>query len=649
MPTNQVMIEEEWPFIDTTQLYIDMRGTMPTSATMFKAGNDVIRFSRLRTIPPIQNWPDTLGEMEVQMNSGGAETQAVAAIASVAEDAAGVQSVVAAPTVTANDPVTMVERMEPYGAECEQYSIEDMARRPNVIEQFAWSSSDPLGQIERWAVPYDLIGGTAVVPFNHFVYWGGPVHVRLELTSSFSQIGKLRLVFIPDMDEGYITARIGLPTKGGFQSQILNQFVEIDAGANRSVEMTIPFVYPMMRLDTLNIGDGYEDTTTHSLGTLILVVQNPLVVATGSPQTTAQITMYADFPQATGCPAFNILRQVPLTKYTALSRATQRRLGKKDEEKKDEEAMADFKPGHLARLLDRTFRPQGGAMSSMAKEASNITKVVKGAVDVADHIAGSLAGNNDKPGVMLDNDQMCPVNTFETSTTMNTFRGMQLGARPGEVRALTEMDVGTSTDEMSLGYLMGLWNLENFTTTLHPTTTGMVFEMPFMPTPAQWQAELGDVLDVGPTEYFSHLFDYWNAGYFELRMQAVRNRVTGCKLWVTAIYNADALGPITLQEATSGYGVAIDLADGQSDYYIRIPFRSNLQWYPIPHFKPGLELTMKEVCPALIQVYVLNPLVQDATVPPYIYLNFYWRIGDLRFMFPGDGPTFFLRPLTYEP
>jgi len=288
----------------------------------------------------------------------------------------------------------------------------------------------------------------------------------------------------------------------------------------------------------------------------------------------------------------------------------------------------------------------GNVISGALHTASNVVGVANKVVDVAGAVTGALNGDHDKPMVGHEAPVMLMAPVMDIASTIGIGQGVHAGARPDEVRVIRPVDVGSKTDELKISHWLSLWNYDQ-TFTIHPDSDGFIWEMLFMPTPVIYGSSVATQYNVGPTEYISHIFDFWRAESLEIKFQAVRNRVTGCKVWVTPVYNG-VIGPLSsITEATAAYGTSLDLADGQSEYIVEIPFRSDRKWYPIPHQSPTAG-ALSRFAPCVVQMYILNQLVQDPTVPDYIYINVYWRFKNLEFMFPGDGLAYFRNPLTYQ-
>ena len=639
VPVNQSMISTSMRFVDQSRLTVRIDGGGLAASRIFYSTGDAPCAIGLREVPHIK--VGDVGRFKVQMAE---------AAASSIESHAGVSSVVAAVPQEAES-VRQPTAMSDYGAEGAQYSMEQMAERTNFIHNVTWATTDTFGKLATWQVPADLIGGSAAVPFNNFLYWNGPVRVRIDVTSSYTQVGMCILYFVPDFSEAMVDVKIA----DSLQDQIVNQHVFMLAGAPRSYLFEIPYLHPLLRFDTSKIGEGWLDANTLGLGTLVLGVVNPLIVPAGSLQTIANLAVYVEFPKPQGGPAFSILRQIPLTTWGPSTRARKKALGlmARKEERKDDgfEVVTQAPRGVDNRRRNRVVGVskavvQGGAFSAMTKTASNVVKVAGKVVDVADGLAGALNVDHDKPMVAHEPMGMVQVPMIDIATTIGVVQGVHLGARSDEVRIVSPQEVGSSTDELSIGHWLSLWNFDE-TFTIHPASDGFVWEMAMMPTPILYGSSTTTTYSVGPTEYISHLFEYWRAEALEIKFQVVRNRVTGCKVWVTPVYNGTFGALPSIVEATAAYGTSLDLADGQTEYIVPIPFRSDRKWYPIPHQSPTTGET-SVFAPCIVQMYILNQLVQDPTVPDYIYVNVYYRFRNLEFMFPGDGISYFRNPLTYN-
>jgi hypothetical protein len=703
VPLNETMNDPdvEVPYLDNGKITWTFGSAVQSASRFWFSCDEAMGFGCLREIPPLKMSYIPPGADErkhyedrsLRGQSGFLSADASAKLANVFAEAADepeVEIVAGVADAAATDGGAEsgnvpqnVPSVSRYGIEDCQYSIQDLAARPQFIHTLNWTTTTPLGVMATYDVPLHFIAGTVASNFNRFHYWAGNIKVTIQVNSVFTQRGMLWYGFIRDMGGTYSSVRILSGTQGGFQQMILNNpdgFIA--AGGTRTVEYIIRYVYPKIRMPTEDIGQGWNETPTtpESLGSFAICCFNTLEVAEGSAATTVPVIIKASFIEESGCPAFTILRTVPLTTYGLKGKKPtppkplerQKKYIKfRPNEEKDEGGQtcsfygAFYKRQQQLRVDARNnmrayarqypagsmdgwsdvIEPQGGVMSGALHAVPNVVNVVKKGVDVASDLKGLVTGKFDKPYAMLPPHTMIMQSNYAVSETSGIDMGVHLGARYNETRGLRQTDMGTTCHELEWSHIFSQWNFDQPTVVVHPATTGLLWEMPIMPCPMAYAAANGTTIDIGPTEWAAHNFDFWTSAGFEVRIIVTRNKVSSVKLFCTVLWNAE-IGPLDLETVTAGWGGYLDLADGRSEYIVRVPFRGDRVFYPITHRPPDSGPT-KRYSPGIFQIYVVNELVADPIASSNIDLNVMWRLIDFKAMWPGQGISNFEMPLVY--
>lgn len=375
------------------------------------------------------------------------------------------------------------------------WSLEKMLRRENLVAAFPWALTDAPGtELVITAttpttvvdIPSDLLQNAIVAsPFLRFQWWRcNKVRVRLQLVASRFHQGRLLVYFWPTClpKANVSVASIG-PTRA---TQVQHGFLDPSNGT--VLDMEIPFRFHKGWVD-LVFGD--------SLGQLHVQVLNQLQAATGA-STSVEIKMFVTFDE----PHFRVPRPGG-SSFDALRREA-------------ELAGYDIVKRPPKSLLSTTVRakPESGVFSKMGSAAGGeLDKLVQSVVPA--EITGAVAGIMlDKPAVT----EFPPPLVRKDAQYMSSHRGVEnlerMTFEPSR-QDITTTQFGDSTDEMDMKYLL---SKRVYLTTFNWASTNNVGDVLYSTiiSPAHLIAGFtpltGVPFEPTPFGYLANLFTYWRGG-----------------------------------------------------------------------------------------------------------------------------------------
>jgi hypothetical protein len=165
------------------------------------------------------------------------------------------------------------------------HEIRDFLRRPVVLTDFLWSTTDlSNGILAQYTNPTTLLSHTMnSEKVRGFVGFKGKMVVRMQVNAQRFQQGRLLLHYIPMYDHQVVNRRDAALSNLVFKTQ--QPRIDFDVATDTEVILEIPFVYPF---EYYNLRGQYP-----TVGTFFVSVYSPLISPTGD--TSCDVTCWGHF------------------------------------------------------------------------------------------------------------------------------------------------------------------------------------------------------------------------------------------------------------------------------------------------------------------------------------------------------------------
>ena len=477
----------------------------------------------------------------------------------------------------------------------------------SLIDVSDWSTTQPPGTIlAKFDVIKDLLDNTfTAAPFNEYVYWRGDIEFKFQVTSVPQALGMVVAVFVPLTRREFIEDNI----LTNFSSLTVNPCTYMFANTNTAATLTIPFNSPQNNLD---IREALNNNITNSLGTIYLVVFNPIQIPT-SVSDTATISTFTSFKNS----EFKIPR---LAKPVAFDDKTRRFIP---------ESLAGIASGVAASVVPALLAskpentsedvPKSGSKGIIATAASKLLPGPFG--DVLSSVAGKLG--LDKP---TDPTVTNPVKVLSTQP-MNFGDGVEtidkMSVLPQQIFPATTETFASSTDEMSLNYLKKKFSYLGtfgYKTTQAPGT--VLASFPANPIPSELFN--GETTKIPLLSYLALKYAYYKGG-ITYRFQIVASSFHTGKIMVALNYGEYSPLPLAdIRTITSQYGTVKEINQGSNEFDVTISgamISPNL-------YVPNDNIPSSNDSYGYINIVSLNKLVAPNNAPTEISINVYIAAAD---------------------
>lgn len=450
------------------------------------------------------------------------------------------------------------------------WTMSNILGRKTMVATGIWDASMARHHT-LWAAvaPWDVIIKTSNnhVAFNMFNFWRGKVRIEVRVNGTSFHVGRLILYYAPMTNFNTALRWHGNNTC----AQTSVPYVMIDPALNTPAVLEIPFINPKNAINLENPG------VTDFLGTIGLDVFSQL--ATGAVTTPAVgWTVLVSFHELDSQGQFSIPGKlgtigVPYN-YSAITAGSSFApgLSLKDKHKEDEE-----------------FGVIQGNTTSYTNNFRGVERAVVGdQKNTSEDFSGAAAGSTqhlsclDKPNIALSPLPVfrSPVGYFSNAVNFDYLEALAL--HPPESKS-DKHTFSTGVDEMSLPYLCSIMNpLQIFTwdqtsavntilatNFLCPCAGGLKGDWPKTTINVAPTLNTVEVLSI---DYFSAKFSFWS-GSLRYRVAVIASGYHSGRLFMGFHYG-QYQSAATLEDATSQYGVYIDLNDGQHEFDIVVPFEA---------------------------------------------------------------------------
>lgn len=153
------------------------------------------------------------------------------------------------------------------------HEIRDFLRRPVVLTEFLWSTTDLTNAVlAQYTNPTTILSHAMNADkVRGFVGFKGKMVVRLQVNAQRFQQGRLLLHYIPMYDHQVVNRKDAAMSNLVFKTQ--QPRIDFDLSTDTEVVLEIPFVYPF---EYYNLRGQYP-----TLGTFFVSVYSPLISPTG--------------------------------------------------------------------------------------------------------------------------------------------------------------------------------------------------------------------------------------------------------------------------------------------------------------------------------------------------------------------------------
>jgi len=171
------------------------------------------------------------------------------------------------------------------------WTLPDMMKKLNLLKTGVWNTTHIAGtELEKLRIPTDVLLPLGCGQSTHATVWNNFRYVRWQsisitvtINSNKFQVGSLNLNYYPGLNPTAFTARsFGTPAS---QTTVTHGIIQ--AGMSNSITLKLPWINGMEYMTTENYNINYLTNPWQELGTLGLVVWNPLLVGATQPGTVA--------------------------------------------------------------------------------------------------------------------------------------------------------------------------------------------------------------------------------------------------------------------------------------------------------------------------------------------------------------------------
>jgi len=459
-----------------------------------------------------------------------------------------------------------------------RWSLDNVLQRPFLVQSLDWTVSQPaLTILQSWNVPLDLLVTNNVdYPFRMFHYWNGKIQLHLQVTGTPFHQGTCILVYLPCVPLGSrATEILANPC-----SLTVNQHIMVHANTSTSACLSIPFINPAEYIDLYSDSGSSDGVAGKTLGSVHLLVFNPLQAATSST-TQLNVSLFARFIDN------------------------------------------NFKvPRRTAEItLFSTPAPFPSVGSSRVFKAQSLGSIVQKALPkniVADSI-DALVGvvGLDAPTDPNHASSMKMISTQHLNNSVGVQNLDKFTLDPSVMQQIVPRTFGVDVNEASFQYLKSKYSfLGSFSYTSSNIPGSVVASIPLTPICVPLYTD--QVSYVPLLEYISLPYAYWKGG-LKYKIQAICTSAHVTKLFCSVSYNnLTTTPPVSLPSLTSQYGIVFDVAQGSNEIEFTVPYVSSAPYKSMCNTYRYINASMHM---GQLDFVVLNRLASSNNVADNITFN----------------------------
>jgi len=539
------------------------------------------------------------------------------------------------------------------------WTLADMAVRFNYVVTAAWNTGMTVNTVVYSALVPTTILNTATiqVPFNRFVYWRGNVRLRFQINATRFHQGRLIAYFVPLTPLATVQTwhQLNQP------AQTSVQHVFLDPSVNTIAELFIPFVN-FKNYILNNVGN----VELNGLGVVQLQVFNPLQVGgTGGTVSVNVVVMASledsefkipvsipyppgvDFQQGIHDErevagfvrlALSDREEKPLRQAQAAS-FVRRDLVGFDFSYKDMNISTDgFARSAIIGEQKPLWRAQGNLISVTNNKMQNCSQSAMPIEMTGDSFDVRATARDVSAPIAMDKVNVTvqpPYVTRKAIGYMNHANNLEfldrLAIKPSSLNLVGPEHFGTVQDEMEFEYI---FSMPTFLQTINWPQSSLVNDVlaQGVLAPGGFAIGTGPYFSVASTspsptwfptmlEYATLPFSFWRGG-FRFHFDFVATGFHSGRLWLGIHYGV-AGTPGTLDGATAGYGVNIDVSPDCHHFTYDIPYLSGTDYKRVVNGQNIVGIYGEEYFTGVWSLRVVNPLVMTENVFPAISINMF--------------------------
>lgn len=489
----------------------------------------------------------------------------------------------------------------------------DLARiveRPTLVTSFRWSTNvnDVIyrGTIPASVLPIKL----ARIPFETFQYWRGDVTLRLQVAGSPLVQGILAMTFVPLVDRTELDSM-----SWDLCSLSINPTVYLFANTNTHAELRIPFNHFQSYLNTDFPSEPLFATRNQNLGCVIIYVLQPL--KTGGTVTSVNVSLFSilensQFKVPRLSSAIGAAESGVMSAISSLMQVGGNLLS----------PLMESVGTHARHVVDQvSSETVEGLISKVASKALPVNLIGDSIDAVGDVLSGALGFLGlDNPTIPTEMGR----HVIKTNGSMNYAIGPEhiekMSVMPSAMSLVTPETFATVTDEMDVDYLYRRYSyLASFNVPVDAAAGSVIWNVPMSPFPTlvtdpttgKSVVPAGSIIQKSVwfplISYLGLPYRYWTGG-LKYKFIVSASSMHTCKLYVAFNYGITT-NPVNLLDASSQYGVAIEINQGSNEFEFSVPYVATRPYLEVCRGNQSINDSM-----GIMSVVVMNPLVAPVSV-----------------------------------
>jgi len=504
------------------------------------------------------------------------------------------------------------------------WDLSRIVERPTLVTAFQWTA-ERAGLLYSAPIPSGILPiRLAKIPFQSFQYWRGDVTLRLQVAGSPIVQGIIAMTFVP------LVSRMELDSMSWDLSSLsINPTVYLYANTNTHAELRIPYNHFCSYLRTDFPVDPADLSREQNLGHVVIYTLAPLKTVGSVTSVTVSLFSIMENNQ------FKVPRLS--SAITAMGRAEASILTSAlstiaEVGSNILHPMMENIGNHTRDVLTRRLRTAPGEIIKHVAAKAMPSNFIGDAIDVA---SGALEGALGFLG--LDNPTI-PTEQGRTiakaNGSMNYAVGPEfiekLSVMPSGMSLVTPESFATVVDEMDVNYLYRKYSyVGSFKITNDNKTGSLAYNMPLSPFPTlrRVASTASSIVLAGSIiqktvnfpllSYLGLPYRYWTGG-LKYKFIVSASSMHTCRLFVAFNYGQTAttwpIDPATLLDASSQYGVAIEISQGSNQFEFAVPYVASKPYLEVCRGVESVGVNSM----GTLNVIVMNPLVAPTTVAPEI-------------------------------
>jgi hypothetical protein len=534
-----------------------------------------------------------------------------------------------------------------------EWKLSDMTGRRALAGVYAFNSTDTTGHTYvRMSMPNDaLVQYFQTAAFERFYAWNGPVRAHIQINGTRFHAGRLIAYFVPGTELSVTQQWHELPQCFPAKTAVPN--VQIDASANNVgvLEMNYHNIRSYLTLNNTPLTDN------NFIGSFLIQVLNPLSVA-GTTSPAVSFSLWFEFPdpQHFQIPRFTAGVTVPFNaQHFNLIKGQYELISKFESYEQFNEWCArgnDFNDLGVRTwnyrieddydVLPKEIEPQGNSGSvtnnTTVKNYGHMNDMALQPVAKGDEISTKVDASiptMDKPGYTLSGLMVYRSPFQYLCNTKGTDCLNRLTLDQSSLNKCTTDHFSTSKDETRISTLTQLPTMVSTLTWNASDASGHILWSNFIGPMGSFPFYSGAIQATFPysptvsTEVNMSLFDYiclphrfWR-GTYRIRFDIIASQMHEGLLWAAPHYGQFTTLTDGIVDATSQYGLAMDLQNQQKTFFLDIPYKAPTQWLEVntggfdANYTGGPENQFM----GLWSLRVLNLLKAPDNAPPNVQIN----------------------------